>query len=134
VARNAKTLAANSKTKPVHAHLNAASKHDPGEQIMRKRYTQEKRKVEVFSAGCAVCNQTIELIKILAGRWDEITIHDTKETQVAKRAKGLGIRTIPAVVIDGTLTGCCAGRGCDESILRAHGLGQPLSKRLPHKF
>jgi hypothetical protein len=32
------------------------------------------------------------------------------------------------------LTGCCAGRGCDESILRAHGLGQPLSKRLPYKF
>jgi glutaredoxin len=137
VAQNAKTLAANNKTKPVQSLLNSVSERDPGEQIMPKRYThklEEKRKVEVFSAGCAVCNQTIELIKILAGRWDEITIHDTKETQVAKRAKGLGIRTIPAVVIDGTLTGCCAGRGCDESILRAHGLGQPLSKRLPHKF
>lgn len=134
MARNAKTLAANNKTKPVQALLNAASKHDPGEQIMRKRYTQEKRKVEVFSAGCAVCDQTIEMIKLLAGRHDEIIIHDTQNVQVAKRAKSLGIRSVPAVVIDGTLAGCCAGSGCDEAILRAHGVGQPLSKRLPRRI
>ena len=101
---------------------------------MPKRYThkrvEEKRKVEVFSAGCAVCNQTVELIKVWAGRWDEIIIHDTKETRVAKRAKGLGIRTVPAVVIDGKLTGCCSGNGCEETVLRAHGLAQPLSNRV----
>jgi len=95
--------------------------------------TDPKRTVEVYSAGCAVCDQTIEMIKLWAGRWDEVIIYDTTDVQVAKRAKGLGIRTVPAVVIDGTLTGCCAGNGCDEAILRAHGLGQPLSKRLPHR-
>lgn len=89
-----------------------------------------KRKVEVFSAGCAVCDQTVGMIKLWSGPYDEIIIHDTTDVQVAKRAKSLGVRTVPAVVIDGTLTGCCAGNGCDESILRAHGLGRPLSNRV----
>jgi len=95
--------------------------------------TGPKRKVEVYSAGCAVCDQTIKMIKLWAGPCDEMIIHNTTDVRVATRAKSLGIRTLPAVVIDGTLTGCCAGRGCDEAILRAAGLGRPLSKRVSHR-
>jgi hypothetical protein len=54
-----------------------------------------------------------------------VTIHDMRDAEVAKRAKGLGIRSIPAVVIDGKLAACCAGRGVDEAVLRAAGLGRP---------
>jgi len=32
-----------------------------------------KRKVEIFSAGCGVCDQTIKMINLWAGRWDEVT-------------------------------------------------------------
>jgi glutaredoxin 3 len=46
---------------------------------------------------------------------------------VASRAKRLGIGSVPAVVINGQLADCCAGRGPDEQTLRAAGLGQPLS-------
>jgi glutaredoxin len=95
--------------------------------------TARKRKVEIFSAGCGVCDQTIKMIKLWAGRWDEVTVHDTTNVQVAKRAKSLGVRTVPAVFIDGILTGCCAGHGCDEAVLRAHGLGQPLSDRVSQR-
>src|SRR6516165_10103619 len=45
---------------------------------------------------------------------------------VARRAKSLGIRSVPAVVIDGKLADCCAGRGVDETVLRAAGLGRAL--------
>ena len=45
---------------------------------------------------------------------------------VARRAVGLGVKSLPAVVIDGRLADCCAGRGPDEGVLRAAGLGQPL--------
>jgi hypothetical protein len=45
--------------------------------------------------------------------------------EVAKRAKTLGIRTVPAVVIEGMLSSCCTGRGVDLDVLRAAGLGQP---------
>src|SRR5262245_22782660 len=48
-----------------------------------------------------------------------------RDVEVAERAKGLGIRSIPAVVIEGKLAGCCAGGGVDEAILRAAGLGTP---------
>jgi hypothetical protein len=44
---------------------------------------------------------------------------------VAQRAKTLGVRSVPAVAIDGRLADCCAGRGIDEASLRAAGLGQP---------
>ena len=51
---------------------------------------------------------------------------DMNDPQVAKRAKDLGIRSVSSVVIDGKLADCCAGRGPDETTLRAAGLGQPV--------
>jgi hypothetical protein len=36
----------------------------------------------------------------------------------------LGIRSVPAVVINGKLADCCAGRGPEEAVLRAAGVGQ----------
>jgi hypothetical protein len=50
-----------------------------------------------------------------------------RSAEVAARAKKLGIRSVPAVLIDGELADCCAGRGPDEATLRAAGLGQPLA-------
>ena len=50
-----------------------------------------------------------------------------KDSEAAARAKELGIRSIPAVAIDGKLADCCAGRGPDEAALRAAGLGQPVA-------
>ena len=84
------------------------------------------RKIEVFSAGCAVCEDTIALINRIACPSCEIEILDMHKPDVAKKAKRYGIRSVPAVVIDGTLAACCAGRGPDEKQLRAAGLGQPL--------
>ena len=85
-----------------------------------------KRKVEVFSAGCAACNEVIETVKRAACPSCEVIVHDMKDVSVAKRAKALGIRSVPSVVIDGKLAACCAGRGVDEQVLRAAGLGKAL--------
>ena len=82
-----------------------------------------KRRVEVFSAGCATCRETITLVQTLVGETQEVQVHDMRRATVARRAKSLGIRSVPAVVIDGKLAGCCAGRGPDEATLRAEGLG-----------
>ncbi len=83
-----------------------------------------RHKVEVFSAGCAACDEAIAMIKRVAGTASEVVVHDIKRIEVAKRAKALGVRSVPAVAIDGELAGCCAGRGVDEAILRAAGLGR----------
>lgn len=84
-----------------------------------------KRKIEVFSAGCAACEEAVRIINRVACPSCEVAILDMKNPEVAGRAKKLGIRSIPAVLIDGKLADCCAGRGPDESTLRAAGLGQP---------
>lgn len=84
------------------------------------------RKIEVFSAGCSVCEETIALVNRIACPSCEVEILDMHKSEVSKKAKRYGIRSVPAVVIDGTLADCCAGRGPDEAVLREAGLGQPL--------
>lgn len=86
----------------------------------------QKRKIEIFSAGCAACDETIALVRQLACSSCDVSVLDMKDAAVASRAKALGIRSVPAVVIDGKLADCCTGRGPDEVILRASGLGVPL--------
>jgi glutaredoxin len=87
----------------------------------------EKRKIEIFSAGCPACEETVARIRDLACPSCEVVVLDMKDTSVAQRAKDLGIRSVPAVAIDGKLADCCSGRGPDEAVLQAAGLGQPLS-------
>ena len=77
-----------------------------------------KHKIEIFSAGCATCNETVERVKKLAAGDHEVHVHDMHQQGIATRASQHGIRSVPAVVIDGKLAGCCAGRGVDEHVLR----------------
>jgi glutaredoxin 3 len=77
-----------------------------------------KKKIEVFSAGCSACKAAIEMVKRLAGS-HEVVIHDMNNFNIASKAKHYGVRTVPAVVIDGKLASCCAGRGPDEDVLRS---------------
>jgi glutaredoxin 3 len=83
-----------------------------------------KRTIEIFSAGCPACEETVTLVNQLARPSCDITLLDMKDPKVASQAASLGIRSVPAVVIDGTLADCCAGRGPDERTLRAAGVGQ----------
>jgi glutaredoxin 3 len=87
----------------------------------------EKRKIEIFSAGCPVCEAAITRINEIACPSCEVTTLDMNAPGVAERAGALGIRSLPAVVIDGKLADCCTSQGVDEDVLRAAGLGQPLS-------
>ena len=86
-----------------------------------------KRTIEIFSAGCPACEDTIELVNRVACPSCDVTVLDMKDPEIARRAKSIGIRSVPAVVINGKIADCCAGRGPDEQTLRAAGLGQPLS-------
>ena len=84
------------------------------------------RKIEVFSAGCAICEDTVALINRIACSLCEVEILDMQEPEVEKKASAYGVRSVPAVAVDGRLADCCAGRGPDESQLRAAGIGTPL--------
>lgn len=86
----------------------------------------DERMIEIYSAGCPVCERTIERVRDLACESCTVEVRDMNDAAVAARARDLGIASVPAVVIDGRLADCCAGRGPDEDVLRAAGLGQPL--------
>ena len=85
----------------------------------------QKRKVEVFTAGCACCDKAVALVRSLACPSCDITVHDMKQESVANRARQLGIQRVPSVVIDGKLVECCTG-GIEEKHLRSAGLGVAL--------
>jgi len=90
-----------------------------------------KRKVEVFTEGCARCEPTVALVKNLACKSCEVIVWDVKkgcETNKCRDlAKQYGINRYPSVAIDGKLLECCKnGEGPTEESLKAAGLGQEL--------
>ena len=85
-----------------------------------------KRTIEIFSAGCPACEKTVAKIREAACPSCEVTVLDMNDAAVAERAKGLGVRSVPAVLVEGRLAECCAGREPDLDLLKAAGLGRPL--------
>ena len=83
-----------------------------------------KRTVEIFSAGCAICEETISLVKSIGCESCDIVVHDMRRSSVVQRALQLGVKSLPAIAINGKLADCCSERGPDEATLRAAGLGQ----------
>lgn len=77
-----------------------------------------KHTIEIYSAGCATCHETIEMVRKIAGSDHDVRVHEMQHGDTAARAKKLGIRSLPAVVVNGKLAGCCAGRGPDEHVIR----------------
>ena len=78
------------------------------------------RKVEIFTAGCAVCIDVVGLVERLACPSCEVLVCDMHDQDIATRAKSLGVQHVPAVVVDGKPV-----QGTDEPSLRAAGIGQP---------
>ncbi len=86
----------------------------------------EKRHIEIFSAGCSVCEEAIRAVNELVCSSCDVEVLDINNPDVAGRAAALSIRSIPAVVIDGQLADCCTGRGVSSATLREAGVGIPL--------
>ena len=85
-----------------------------------------KRRIEIFSAGCPACDEAIQLVKRIACPSCETEVLDMNQPEIAARAKELGINRAPAIVVDGRLAECCGAGGVDEQVLSAAGVGVPL--------
>ena len=86
----------------------------------------DRRKVEIFSAGCPACEEAVRTVNGIAGPSCEVEVLDMRRPEAAARAERLGVRSVLAVGVDGKLADCCAGRGVDAATLRAAGVGTPL--------
>lgn len=86
-----------------------------------------KRKIEVFTAGCLVCEPTVELVQKLACPSCEVIVYDLNQgcqtNECREKAKQYGLNRIPAVVVDGRLLECCKTGLVTEEALRAAGIG-----------
>ena len=82
-----------------------------------------KRQIATYSSGCAICNDALELVEDIASSSCESTVKDMADDSVASEAKGVGIKSVLAIVIDGCLTDCCKSGGSDRDALNAAGIG-----------
>lgn len=87
-----------------------------------------KRRVEVFTAGCYLCDDVVKQVKALACPNCEVIVYDLNEkcdtNECEDKAKHYGIHSVPAVAVNGKLVDCCKDRGVDLDVLKQEGLGQ----------
>ena len=81
------------------------------------------RKVEVFTAGCSLCDDAVRLVQDLACSSCSVEVLDMKDEATQKRAQQYGVMRVPAVVVNGTLADCCQTGAVNADSLRALGVG-----------
>ncbi len=89
-----------------------------------------KRSVEVFTAGCPVCDPVVKMVKDLACDQCEITIYDLvkqcDDKTCLSKIEAYQIKKVPAVAVDGKLLNCCVNEGISKDELIKAGIGQPV--------
>lgn len=63
-----------------------------------------KRKIEVFTAGCPLCHETLQLVReAVTSCGCEVTERKCDGVEQCDEAKRYGVRTMPTVVVDGEI-------------------------------
>lgn len=66
--------------------------------------TNQKRKIEVFTAGCPLCDETLRLVQAAVSSCGcEVVERRCTGDQQCEDAKRYGVRSMPSVVVDGQL-------------------------------
>lgn len=88
-----------------------------------------KRKVEVFTSGCPLCEPVVELVNKVACPSCEVIIYDlnkgSNDNIGREKAKEYGVTRVPSVAVDAKLLECCKTGTVSEQALREAGVGQP---------
>ena len=64
----------------------------------------QKRRIEVFTAGCSLCSDTLELVKeSVSDCGCEVVERRCSETECCEEAKQYGVKAMPTVVVDGRI-------------------------------
>lgn len=89
-----------------------------------------KRQIEVFTAGCPVCDPVVKMVKEMACSSCEVTVYNLAEQCETKECiaqiKKYNITSLPAVAVNGALLSCCKNKGVSKEELVAAGIGQPI--------
>ncbi len=82
-----------------------------------------KTQVEIFTAGCPICEPVVQLVKNTAGTHCDITIHNLTEEPNDAVYKKYNIKKLPAVAVDGKLLDCCKNIEITKKDLINAGIG-----------
>jgi hypothetical protein len=86
------------------------------------------RRVEVFTAGCPICEETVNLVRSLICPSCELQVYDLREgcdtNECREKASRYRITTVPAIAVDGVLLDCCRREPLSSHTLSAAGIGQ----------
>lgn len=89
-----------------------------------------KRQIEVFTAGCPVCEPVVKTVKEMACDSCEVTVYNLVEQCDDKvcvdKMKKYNITSLPAVAVNGQLLACCQNRGVSKEELAAAGIGKAI--------
>jgi len=86
----------------------------------------KKRTIEVFTAGCPCCDETVKLVQSLVCPSCDLQILDMRTDHAAQaKAKQYGVERVPAVTVNGKLADCCQAGPVDAGTLRSLGVGAP---------
>ncbi|MEQ9424059.1 MAG: thioredoxin family protein [Cyclobacteriaceae bacterium] len=88
-----------------------------------------KRTVEIFTAGCRVCDPVVKLVKETACDDCEITVYDLikqcEEKICLEKVKTYGVKNVPSIAVNGKLLDCCTNEITQTDLVNA-GIGQPI--------
>lgn len=87
-----------------------------------------KRKIEVFTASCPLCDPVVKMVHELVCGSCEVIVYDMvkqcEDKSCLNKAKEYGVVKVPSVAVDGKLLNCCQeGAITKEDLLRA-GIGK----------
>ncbi len=80
-----------------------------------------KRQIEIFTASCSLCDETVRMVQELVCSSCEVSVYNLQEE--LEKAQQYGVKAVPAIAINGTLV--LTGKPTREQ-LQAVGVGQPL--------
>ena len=86
----------------------------------------DKRKVEVFTAGCMICQGVVEMVNEMACPHCEVTIYNLNNDEGVEEAKAYGVDAVPSIAVNGQLLECCKRGPVTKEDLAAAGIGKPL--------
>lgn len=90
---------------------------------------ENKRVIEVFTAGCSVCQPTVDLIKSMACSSCQVIVYDLSKPydteECLDKVKQYGVKSLPAVAVNGVLLDCCQQKSVSVDKLTKAGLGEP---------
>ena len=87
----------------------------------------QRRKVEIFTAGCSLCQGVVDMIHQLTCPDCDVTVYNLYQNEGVKEAKEHGRTATTSVVVNGQLLDCCKRGPITKEDLKAAGIGKSVA-------